>query len=226
MYGYHSQTEVNLKKDLLQAIDFGCKHISCYQLTFENGTPFHKKLLSKEITEFNEKKFIKQYELIESILEMHNIRRYEISNYAVKGFESKHNLSYWKYDDYLGIGPGAHSRITENGRKNEIIKIDDPINWRRSLNKNSIAVYQKKVLTETENLEEAIIMGLRLVDGLKFQDLYRKISKETIDKNITYAKLQFLRKQKLIEDNVEKIKLTKTGLAKVNSIAEFLLANA
>jgi oxygen-independent coproporphyrinogen-3 oxidase len=221
IFGYESQTIRDLENDLLKAIDFGCTHVSCYQLTFEENTIFYQKRLSGQVKEFSEVKFAKYYAAAESILESNHMYRYEISNYAQKGLESKHNLSYWKYDDYLGVGPSAHSRITMGSQKYEIAKISNPYDWIRALKKDS--AYHLVPLTEYEKLEEIFIMGLRLMAGLDFGEIYKQVSSDMVGKYITVAKLQFLRDHELMEHNDAKIKLTKEGFMKVNAIVEFLL---
>ncbi|MDR1333934.1 MAG: radical SAM family heme chaperone HemW [Holosporaceae bacterium] len=222
MYGYECQTMESLQKDLtLAANNFGCKHISCYQLTFEEGTPFYQKLLKGEIKKIDENKEIDLYNFIEDVLASHNIFRYEISNYAIPKFESHHNLSYWKYDDYLGIGPGAHSRILWNGNKYEIIKTADPFLWRTKLENNESE--EMNILGEEEKLQEIILMGLRLVDGIVLEDLYAKISSTIVDEIISQHKLNFLREQNLIKNLADRIQLTRSGFLKINSIVSFLL---
>jgi oxygen-independent coproporphyrinogen-3 oxidase len=221
MYGYECQTETTLEQDLLRAVRFGCKHISCYQLTFEKNTVFYDNLLVGNIKQIDENKEVKLYEHIEDILKNHNIFRYEVSNYSMLGFESKHNLAYWQYDDYLGIGPSAHSRVTINKNKNEMVKIRDPFLWESALNQNKTTFSYINTLTEKEQLKEAILMGLRLISGITINDLYRKISRETVDRVISKRKMKFLRQKKLMTQ--KNIQLTNVGLQKMDSVVEFLL---
>lgn len=220
MYGYECQSIDSLELDLQTAVNFGCKHLSCYQLTFEENTPFYERLLNGQIKRIEEDQEIYLYRYINEFLKNHNIFRYEVSNYSVEGYESKHNLSYWNYDDYFGVGPGAHSRITAvNGRKNEIIKISDPYEWSISLESSIL-----RELTEEEELQEIIITGLRVSAGLNMQNVYKRIPKNIVDGTLTLNKLQFLRNNEFIENDLNKIQLTEAGVIKLNSVIEFLLS--
>jgi oxygen-independent coproporphyrinogen-3 oxidase len=219
IYGYECQKLKDLERDLVRAMDFDCKHISCYQLTFEEGTPFYDRMLSGDIKKISENKEMEFYNLIESLLAGYT--HYEISNYSILGFESQHNLAYWRYDDYLGIGPSAHSRITIDGEKYEKEKIADPFFWETALNQNRDTFSHSKVLTENEKLEEAVIMGLRLASGITMDDLYREVSPEVVNEIISERKLKFLREKKLMTN--EKIQLSKIGFQKADSVIEFLL---
>jgi oxygen-independent coproporphyrinogen-3 oxidase len=224
MYGYESQTLEDLKLDLVRAANFGCPHISCYQLTFEENAPFYRKALSGKIKRISESKELELFDLTESVLKDCGIFRYEISNYAKPGFESRHNLAYWNYDDYLGVGPSAHSRVSFGKDKKEMIKISDPFLWKAAIDQSKMTFSQTNILTEEEKLTEIIIMGLRLVNGITIDDLYKKISPKIVDRIVSKEKLKFLREKKLIEDETRsKIQPTKSGLKKADSIVEFLL---
>ncbi len=220
MYGYECQNIDSFELDLQTAVDFECKHLSCYQLTFEENTPFHDQLLGGGIKRIQEDQEIYLYRYINEFLKNHNIFRYEVSNYSAEDYKSQHNLSYWNYDDYLGIGPGAHSRITAiNGRKTEIIKISDPYEWSIAL-ENSVL----RELTAEEELQEIIITGLRVSTGLNMQNIYKRIPKNIVDGTLTLNKLQFLHNNNFIENDPNKIKLTEIGVIKLNSVIEFLLS--
>jgi oxygen-independent coproporphyrinogen-3 oxidase len=225
MYGYERHSIDSLRKDLDSAINFGCKHMSCYQLTYEKNTVFYEKLLNNEVNRIDEKTEVKHYNFINDFLEENNIFRYEVSNYARTGYESRHNLSYWKYDDYLGVGPGAHSRITINSGKNEIVRTDNIFAWAMAVrNKNTDEAYFSHQLKDIEKLQEMVIVGLRISDGINMNDFSKKIPNFDVNSIISEKKLQFLLNQKLIEKFDEKIKLTNLGFLKLNSVVEYLLS--
>jgi oxygen-independent coproporphyrinogen-3 oxidase len=222
IYGYEGQTVKNFAQDLERAVNFECKHISCYQLTFEENTPFYEKMLAGVIKKIDENKEIELYDYIEDFLENNNIFRYESSNYSMAGFESRHNLAYWKYEDYLGVGPSAHSRVVVDKRKTEMVKISDPFLWESALSQNRSTFSHINTLSEKEKLEEMIIMGLRMVNGVTMEDLYQKVSPRVVNEIISEKKLKFLTEKKLMANG--KIQLTKSGLKKMNSAVKFLLS--
>jgi oxygen-independent coproporphyrinogen-3 oxidase len=124
----------------------------------------------------------------------------------------------------LGVGPSAHGRVSFGGGKNETIKISDPFLWKSALEQNKTTYSRVKELSEKEKLTEAVLMGLRLTDGLATEELYRKVSREVVDEIVSEEKLKFLREKKLIVfSESKKIRLTKTGFKKTDAIAEFLL---
>lgn len=218
MYGYESQTIESLEQDLQTAINCGCQHISCYQLTFENNTLFYHNLLAGKIHPIGEEAEIRFYNFIKYFLKKHGMYRYEISNYAKAGYESKHNTAYWKYKDYLGIGPGAHSRLSFNGKKHEIIRTNDIFQWLHP-EENVISF---KALNYEEILQEIIIVGLRTTQGLNIDTIYTIVPDDIVAKIITPKKLQLLQQQNLIKKYNKKIQLTNSGILKLNAIIEFL----
>jgi len=215
MYGYEGQSPEDFVQDLSEAANFGCKHISCYQLTFEEGTLFYDRMISGTIKKINENEIIEFDDLIEKVLD--NYVRYEISNYAIPGFECRHNLAYWRYENYLGVGAGAHSRLIIHEQKYEMEKKRDPFLWKSALEKNESTFSNINRLTEEEQLKEIVIMGLRLLKGIENW----KLQSEVIGTFISEKKLKFLREKKLMCP--EKFRLTKAGLRKMDAIVEFLL---
>src|SRR5919108_2205309 len=109
IYANPNQTLAELESDLETAIGFHSPHLSAYNLTFEEGTPFHHELHSGKLHPLSEDEEIAMAQLIESKLTSTGLQRYEISNYACPGFQSRHNVNYWQSGDYLGLGAGAHS---------------------------------------------------------------------------------------------------------------------
>lgn len=213
MYGYEVQRSI--ENDLNRAIEIGCKHVSCYQLTFEPGTVFYDRLMAHKIKPICERKEISIYKFINDFLKSHGVYRYEISNYAKPGFESRHNLAYWNYEDYLGIGPGAHSRITINNKKYEIIRPKNIYYWGN---------FSRKELSDEEKLQEIILSGLRLTEGIEIETILRKIPQNIYEKIITKQKLATLHKNGLICRYDRRLKPTKSGFLKLNSVIEFLLS--
>lgn len=232
MYGYQGQTLSLLKEDLQKAVDFGCKHLSCYQLTFEEKTPFYNKLQEGIIKSVGEDVETNLYQFIGDFLEKNGLKRYEISNYAQENFECQHNLVYWNYRDYLGVGPAAHGRMSRRKPKKAGVsrfateKIRNPREWAKALEEGGETYSVFNELNEEEILEELLIMRLRLVSKpLSMQDLYNTVSGKVVDRFITKDKLDFIRKNELIKDNGDddSIELSSNGILRLNSVIEFLM---
>ncbi|MDR2268513.1 MAG: radical SAM family heme chaperone HemW [Holosporaceae bacterium] len=217
IYGYQGLKE--WKNDLSTTLNFGLRHISTYQLTIEENTPFfHRQSGRVLMAATNEKHVAKLHYFAHKFLEDNGLRQYEISNYAATNYESRHNLVYWTYGDYLGIGPSAHSRITLDGKKYEIEKISIPQNWINSLENGGDGVCHSKVLSPPEELEETLLMGLRLTDGIKLNERGAALP-------LPEEKIRFLQENNLMENDREHLRLTYSGRNRLNSVLEFLLAD-
>lgn len=177
IYALPEQTLLSWEKELKEVLKYADKHISLYQLTIEKGTPFYA--LNKD------KKFILPdsdlscdlYNLTQNLVQNKAFEAYEISNYSIKGYESLHNLYYWNYNEYLGIGPGAHSRIVEDNVRYAMYMIYNPEKWLSFVMTQGHSIQKKEALSKLECLEEYIIMGMRLKKGInsaKILEIYGK----------------------------------------------------
>lgn len=159
IYALTSQTMSGWEKCLQDALKLTRGHISLYQLTIEPATNFYHRKVQIPPDDIA----ADFYELTQDICEAHNLPAYETSNHASAGQESAHNLTYWRYGEYLGIGAGAHGRI--NSHASAIVK--SPEKWLELVEKNGngLEVWQK--LSTAEQEEERIMMGLRLSEGIE-----------------------------------------------------------
>lgn len=139
------------------------------------------------------------YEATTNIMEEQQLLPYEVSNYAKTGHECLHNLTYWRYQDYIGIGPGAHGRYTKDGQKIATTMIHSPNQWLKVVNENGHGLQKISLLTPKECTQEKILMGLRLNEG--------------IDKTLIANdhKLTNLINEGLIEINNDKVRTTRKG---------------
>lgn len=158
MYGLPGQSKENLINSLSCLTDVDPPHVSCYRLTYEQKTPLYDALISGKIHDIPEDQESELFDLICQFLSKNGLTRYEVSNFAKPGYESRHNYTYWNYDDYLGIGPAAHSRLTVDGKKYAVENPNDIQKW---LNNESLTY----CLSDEEIANEAKIMGLRTVNG-------------------------------------------------------------
>lgn len=184
----------DLKTDLKQMIDLNPEHISCYQLTIEPRTVLAHQIKKKNIIEVDDESSREQFLLIHDEFTNKGYKHYEISNYAKTGFESKHNSAYWTREQYLGIGPSAHSFINDKRRWN----VSNNAAYTKNINEPSLYVEEK--ISDKDLFNETIMTGLRT------------------DKGIDLAALKIISTDLDIEKLKLKIEHWKTkGLAKMNN---------
>ena len=152
IYNLPNQTNAELQKTLNIAFQFKSPHISLYQLTIEKGTKFFTEHRDGKFELPNESDSEDNYNFITNSLRGNGLNRYEVSNYAKEGFECKHNLSYWNYDEYLGIGAGAHSRVEVNGKRNAIFDIHNPEKWLENVKLKNHGIQNQKPQPNSELL--------------------------------------------------------------------------
>lgn len=221
IYGRPNQNLNEWKEELNEAIKLSPFHISLYQLIIEKGTPFYR----NKVQTPNEDIATKFYEKTHNILEKNKIMQYEISNYAKNGYECKHNLVYWNNGEWVGIGAGAHGRININQKRYSIQNLKKPLNWLDKTLKNKNGISIKKLLSKQEIIEEYLIMGLRVKDGIKIENLQKNIDCNNFYDILDKENIEFLTKLNLINANDKNIKLTKKGFLLLNSVIEKLAPN-
>lgn len=175
IYGRPNQTIQSWQNELIEAINMAVDHLSLYQLTIEEGTPFFKLHEAGKITTPNDDHLVKIYEATQDLCTAHNLPAYEVSNHAKTGAESQHNLNYWRYGDYVGVGPGAHGRIgrigrigcnTSKGIKLATITEPHPETWASNVEMNGHGIITEETLDGQAQADEVLIMGLRLREGI------------------------------------------------------------
>lgn len=225
IYARPNQTLRGWEKELQTAIELSANHLALYQLTIEKGTKFYGQYLNKEFVLPDENLSADLYELTNQIASKNGLELYEISNYAKTGFECKHNLAYWQSDDYLGIGAGAHSRVYLNYDKlrSAIIMLHQPSAWLEAALQKNVAIQKIEKVSEEELLEEVILMGLRLKNGID-NSVFQKHFSKNIDEIFDLAKLQNLLKNNLILIDKNNIKITSQGLILANSVIKKVIA--
>jgi putative oxygen-independent coproporphyrinogen III oxidase len=147
--------------ELDEALSLAGEHLSLYQLTIEPGTAFHTRAAKGELTIPDEEHAATLFEMTQERLTAHRLPAYEISNHARPGAESRHNLTYWRYEDYLGIGPGAHGRITRAAVKYATRQRRLPEAWLAHPEFEEMTAIDRETA-----VEEMVMMGLRLVEGI------------------------------------------------------------
>lgn len=218
IYANPGQSLGDLENDLDIALSFQPPHLSAYNLTIEEGTPFHHEYRSGRMTLLSEEEEIAMAELLAGKLGRCGLRRYEISNYARPGFHSRHNVNYWQNGDYLGIGAGAHSYQTV---------FDDGIYGKRWWNEKNPARYMKSVketcraVTGAEQSDltkaagEYMFSGLRLTAGVSLRAFAARFGKSMLD---LYPAISSGVSDGLMEIQDDHIRLTHRGLMVANSV--------
>lgn len=166
IYARPNQTVEEWDRELKEAVSYAVDHLSLYQLTIEEGTPFyglHK--AGKLIVPDGEHSAV-LYEATQEITEREGMPAYEVSNHARPGSESRHNLTYWRYGDYVGIGPGAHGRLTTGGAKIATATERRPEGWLELVEAEGHGMVDQELLEREAQSDELLLMGLRLKEGI------------------------------------------------------------
>ncbi len=166
IYARPTQTLAQWRDELDRALTFAAGHISLYQLTIEPGTQFEQAVARGDFRVLDEERAAELYEATVARLGAAGLADYEISNFARPGQESRHNLTYWRYGDYIGIGPGAHGRLTLGGEKYATRQHRAPEAWLDLVERDGHATRQRDSVSRAERLSELLMMGLRLKEGV------------------------------------------------------------
>ncbi len=177
IYALPGQTAVVWEAMLRRALAFGTGHLSLYQLTIEPGTRFAALHTAGKFTPLDLDEAADLFELTASLTDAAGLPAYETSNHARVGEESRHNLIYWRYGDYAGIGPGAHGRRL--GMRT--VRHRKPENFLSGLARNGHGLVEEEVLTSDEAATEALVMGLRLAEGIDPDALAGRFGRPLID---------------------------------------------
>ena len=218
MYARPGQAVPAWQEELAQALELGLDHLSLYQLTIEPGTPFAE----RKIEPADEDAAANLYEITNAILESAGLPAYEVSNHARPGHQCHHNLTYWQGGDYVGLGPGAHGRLTQ-GQTDALYQIHTPGRWLDAVESRNHGTARRTALTETERREELIMLGLRRsegIDGKRFLGLTGSSLEKTLDNN----KLDDLSQGGFVVLDQKGLRTTPAGRQRLNAILEHLLA--
>ena len=166
IYARPGQKPETWAAELKVAISHAADHLSLYQLTIEEGTRFHALHSAGKFKIPDPDRAAELYTTTQEVTAAHGLPAYEISNHARHGAESRHNLIYWRYGEYVGVGPGAHGRFVENDRRIVTFTEKCPENWLDLVEARGHGVVGGETLTRSEEADEFLLMGLRLVEGI------------------------------------------------------------
>ncbi|WP_447728206.1 radical SAM family heme chaperone HemW [Sphingomonas koreensis] len=162
IYARPGQSVTAWEAELARALSFGTEHLSLYQLTIEPGTRFATLAAKGELTIPDSDEAADLWDVTQALTQAAGLPRYEVSNHARPGAESRHNLAYWRYTDYAGIGPGAHGRRTGLAT----VRHKKPENWLAAVERNGSGLQEEDSLSNAERMTEALVMGLRMTEGI------------------------------------------------------------
>ena len=217
MYSLPNQSFDEWKETLNKIINLNPSHISAYSLILEEGTKFYDMYLNKEFELNDEEVDINIYNYTIDTLCKNGYHQYEISNYSKEGYECKHNIVYWKCDNYLGLGPGASGYIN-NYRYSNICDIKG---YNKCLEYDKRPIEEKNILSKKDEMEEFIFMGLRMNKGINLDEFYKRFN---IDFKHRYNDiLDKLKNLNLIIEQNNNIILTQRGREISNTVfVEFI----
>jgi len=223
IYARAGQTEQDWENELNEILNLNLDHLSLYQLTLEPSTPFYMRAQRGEQMTANENAAAAMFEYTQGACTAAGLPAYEISNHACSGQESRHNLAYWQYDDYLGIGPGAHGRVALNGFKYATTTHRAPAIYLKRVFETGHALHSPKKVSVADMLQECLMMGLRLTVGIPKVRIAHYAQK---DFNAVFPTdiLQPFLDEGLLWENDAAIGATPAGAIKLNSLTKALIA--
>ena len=204
IYALPGETEAGWSATLAQALSLGTRHLSLYQLTIEPGTRFASMVAKHAFEPLGPDLGAALYELTEAMTSQAHMPAYEISNYAKRGQESRHNLTYWRYGDYAGVGPGAHGRRL--GMRT--VRHKKPENFLAALARNGHGIVEEVRLSPTEAADEALVMGLRMREGIDAEAIADRFGLESV---VDWRRIDRLAGSGHLERDGSRIRLTAAG---------------
>ncbi len=193
IYGHPMHSPDEWRAELKEWLPLTKGHLSAYQLTIEQGTNFATRYKRGELIMPSDDTQAEFFDITMDECTAHDLNQYEVSNYAANNQESQHNLTYWHMKDYIGIGPGAHGRITLDDVRYATVGHKAPEIWLERVTKNRHGGHPFVALTTHENLEEKIMMGLRLNEGILVSAEILSKAKPLIDEGYLIAQGMILR---------------------------------
>ena len=221
IYARPGQTAGQWEDELTRALSFGTGHLSLYQLTIEPGTRFETMVRLGQFAPLDDEHAADLFALTADLTSQAGLPAYEVSNHARPGEESRHNLAYWRYQDYAGIGPGAH------GRRGGVatVRHKKPENWLNAVARNGHGIAEERDLIAREQAAEALLMGLRLREGIDLAALARRFGMQAADL-IVAAKLEFYSGQGLAWQTGSRIGVAPAGMPLLDGLLGELVPEA
>jgi len=220
IYARPDQTPAMWADELKLAISEAAEHLSLYQLTIEEGTPFFGLHAAGKLQTPDEATARALYDVTQEVCAKHGLPAYEISNHAREGAECRHNLVYWRGEEYAGIGPGAHGRLDINGKRHAIASEKRPESWLMRVEASGHGIVTDDILNSEERADEFLLMGLRLAEGIDPRR-YQALSGRPLDPN----RIALLREEGAISVEADgRLRVTKDGFPVLDAVVADLAA--
>ena len=223
IYARPGQGAADWERELDEALSLAGDHLSLYQLTIEHETAFGAAFRRGELKPMPEDEAATLYEHTQQYMGAAGLPAYEISNYARPGGESRHNLTYWRYGDYVGIGPGAHGRLSINGEKHAFRQHRAPEAWLDAVERQGHATRTDLSIEPEERFAEMAMMGLRLREGLRRARIWEETG-APLERWIDSAALERLVQGGFLAIDAERLVATAAGRQRLDAVLAALLA--
>jgi len=223
IYARPGQTVAAWRAELTEALARCGRHISLYQLTIERGTAFHRAQRQGALALPDEDTVAAMYEVSQSECAKAGINGYEISNHAAAGQACRHNLNYWRSGDYIGIGPGAHGRLTTPAARYATCQIRRPESWLEAVAAHGHGTQTTESLSPDDQAVEMLLMGLRLAEGVSRQEFIRRAGR-ALESFLSAERLAHLEAEAFLSSDDEAVRLTPKGRRVLDAVLGELLA--
>jgi len=222
IYARPHQTLKEWEEELREAIQLADGHLSLYQLTIEPGTAFAGRYARGDMAMPVEELSDDFFELTQSLMDHHGMPAYEVSNHAAPGKECRHNLIYWQYQDYIGVGPGAHGRLTDDqGRRWSTVQLKTPEAWLKKVEEGNLAPDQASQLEQADLIYEMMMMGLRVREGINLA-AFERVTGVSFNAAFPGEKVTSLCEEGYSKLTPDRLEMTMQGLKNVNAILRYL----
>ena len=213
IYARPNQTPEQWRAELTRALAEQQGHMSLYQLTIEPGTAYFDLYERGRLVTPTDDRAADLYDLTQELTEKAGLANYEISNHAQPGQESRHNLLYWRYGEYAGVGPGAHSRLADGENRRALIAERHPETWRELVRTQGHGMVSDSVVPPVDQASEYLLMGLRIAEGIDM-DRYAALAGRELDS----SKLAGMKSMGLIKRNGQQLMATADGRKLLNAV--------
>ena len=222
IYARPGQSVAGWRRELEEALTLAGEHLSLYQLTIESGTAFATLAGRGELALPDEESTAALFEMTQERLAAGGLPAYEISNHARPGSECRHNLAYWRYEDYVGIGPGAHGRLSRAGAKFATRQYRLPEKWLATVETEGTGLEETAAIDRETATEEMLMMGLRLVEGISRERLKQVSGRDA--ETVLGRNLTPLIEGGFLTLDAERLAATPAGRQRLNAVLGSLLS--